>query len=61
MSKGEEKIEKLLNQAHIVYEREKVFPTLRSGKLRFDFYLPDSGVLIEFDGQQHFKQVKKFQ
>ena len=61
MSKGEEKIERLLTQACIVYEREKIFPTLRNGKLRFDFYLPNSGVLIEFDGEQHFKQVKKFQ
>lgn len=61
MSKGEDKIARILHDANIPYEREKVFPTLRNGKLRFDFYLPGSGVLIECDGLQHFKQVKKFQ
>lgn len=61
MSKGEEKIKYILDNAHISYVREKIFPSLRTGKLRFDFYLPNSGVLIEYDGQQHFQQVKKFQ
>lgn len=61
MSKGEDKIERILREACIPFEREKVFPTLRNGKLRFDFYLPQSGVLIELDGRQHFVQVKKFQ
>lgn len=51
MSKGEDKIERILREACIPFEREKVFPTLRNGKLRFDFYLPQSGVLIELDGR----------
>ena len=60
MSKGEEKIKQILDKAQITYVREKVFPSLRNGKLRFDFYLPALGVCIEYDGEQHFYQVKKF-
>lgn len=54
MSKGEEKIKKILNKARVPYVTEKVFSSLRNGKLRFDFYLPTMGVLIEVDGLQHF-------
>lgn len=50
MSKGEERVAFLLSQAKIKYEREKVFPKLRNGLLRFDFYLPTSNILIEVDG-----------
>lgn len=60
MSKGEEKIEQILNISKIKFEREKVFPSLRNGKLRFDFYIPSLSALIEVDGEQHFKQVKRF-
>lgn len=60
MSKGEEKIKKILNKARVPYVTEKVFSSLRNGKLRFDFYLPTMGVLIEVDGLQHFQQVKQF-
>lgn len=60
MSKSEEKIASLLADAGYNFEREKVFPGLRNGKLRFDFYLPARDTLIEIDGEQHFKRVKKF-
>ena len=29
-----------------------------NGRLRFDFYLPDYNLCIEFDGEQHFKTGK---
>ena len=64
MSKGENKIIFLLNKAHIQYYREKTFEDLHKGLYRFDFYLPNvdgARVIIEFDGEQHFHQVKKYQ
>lgn len=61
MSKGEDKIIHLLRAANIKFEREKTFTDLRGGKFRYDFYLPSYNILIEVDGEQHFKQVKVFQ
>ena len=29
-------------------------------KLPFDFYLPEHNTCIEFDGEQHFKPLKRF-
>jgi hypothetical protein len=54
MSKGEDKIVDLLNEAHIVFQREKTFSDLKGGKFRYDFYLPyaEGGpVIIEFNGE----------
>ena len=61
MSKNEEKIVKILLQEKISFIREKTFQDLKKGKFRFDFYLPKKEILIEIDGEQHFKQIKKFQ
>ena len=61
MSKGEDKIIRLLRASNIKFEREKTFADLRGGKFRYDFYLPLYNILIEVDGEQHFKQVKVFQ
>ena len=61
MSKGEDKIIRLLRASNIKFEREKTFADLRGGKFRYDFYLPFYNILIEVDGEQHFKQVKVFQ
>lgn len=61
MSKNEEKIVKILLQEKISFVREKTFQDLKNGKFRFDFYLPKEKILIEIDGEQHFKQIKKFQ
>lgn len=42
----------------IKFETEKAFDACRNPKtntfLRFDFYLQDYNVLIEYDGKQHF-------
>lgn len=55
---GEQTIEKLLQQYHIVYEKQKIFNDckfLKSNKnARFDFYIPSLNYLIEYDGEQHF-------
>lgn len=61
MSKNEEKIVKILLQEKISFVREKTFQDLKNGKFRFDFYFPKEKILIEIDGEQHFKQIKKFQ
>lgn len=55
-SKGEKRIAAWLEARGIRYEREKKFKTCRHRKpLRYDFYLPDLNLLIEFDGKQHFE------
>ena len=64
MSSYEEKIIKVLKKEKIKFQREKTFSDLRKGKYRFDFYIPNyhgAPVLIEVNGEQHYKQVKKFQ
>ena len=56
-SAGEESIIKILTDAGITFEREKTYPDLRGNNnkpLRYDFYLPDYNLLIEYDGKQHF-------
>ena len=52
----ENEISILLKENKIIYEQEKTFEWLRDkGRLYLDFYLPDYNILIEYDGQQHFK------
>lgn len=54
-SKGEELIQKILQQNHISFERQKRFENCRDkNPLPFDFYLPNYHILIEYDGEQHF-------
>lgn len=62
-SRGEQKIIDILKSEGILFEREYSFPdlkTLRGGRPRFDFAIfNDKGqldCLIEYDGEQHFKQ-----
>ena len=62
MSKGENKIIDLLNQAKLKYEREKTFSDLKHGRFRFDFliHLYNSDCIVEFNGEQHYEFVDKF-
>jgi len=58
-SNGEKTIIKYLEINHINYINEQTFPGLigiGGGLLRFDFYLPDHNICIEFDGPQHFNR-----
>ena len=58
VSKGEERITLLLEQNNVNYETQKAFKECKNKKaLRFDFYLPDYNVCIEYDGIQHHKPV----
>jgi very-short-patch-repair endonuclease len=51
LSKGEVAIADTLSQLKIEYVSQKVFSGI---KARFDFYLPQYNMCIEFDGAQHF-------
>lgn len=54
---GERKIRVYLESNNIIFEQEKWFSDCRDIKpLPFDFYLPDYNTIIEFDGEQHYRQ-----
>lgn len=61
-SKGEYIIEQCLKNLDVRYNKEHIFNDCRNPKtnnvLRFDFYLPDYNICIEFDGRQHFVNSK---
>lgn len=61
-SKGEEKIITTLIQAQIPFITQKRFETCvfpePNRQLVFDFYLPEQNILIEYDGEQHFHEVR---
>jgi hypothetical protein len=60
-SKGETRVSEVLNKLNINFNVQKTFEAcVNVRKLEFDFYLPDYNVCIEFDGQQHFKPIKRF-
>ena len=63
-SKGEEKIIGLLTKSKYKFEREKRFGDLKHGLYRFDFYVHcgrSTPCIIEFNGLQHYAQLKQFQ
>lgn len=58
-SKGEQKILDILRDNGIKFEQQKTFDDCRFPKTnmlaKFDFYFPDYNILIEYDGEQHFR------
>lgn len=57
-SLGEMEVRKALDELGVEYEKEKRYKDCRDKKpLPFDFYLKDYNLIIEFDGQNHFKPV----
>lgn len=57
---GEEKIDKILTEMNIVFERQKRFDKcVYKKKLSFDFYLPHYNLCIEYDGIYHFDVENK--
>lgn len=55
-SHGNIKINQILTEANIPFEKEKRFNTCKDKSyLPFDFYV-DNRYLIEYDGKQHFKE-----
>ncbi len=59
ISIGETQIEIWLKRHHIGYVKQKTYDDCRNKiLLRFDFYLPNYNMLIEFDGKQHFVPIE---
>jgi ferredoxin-like protein FixX len=57
-SNGERKIRQILNQLQIKFEEQKSFINCKNKyPLRFDFFLPEQNILIEYDGEHHFKPI----
>jgi very-short-patch-repair endonuclease len=57
-SKGERQIWMVLKELNIDFIKQKTFCDCKGIlPLRFDFYLIDQNVCIEFDGEQHFRSV----
>lgn len=59
-SKGEELIRRYLIEQKIQFEEQKKFSDCKNKRcLPFDFYIPCKNILIEFQGYQHFNEVKR--
>jgi len=60
-SKGEKEIRTYLEKNNINFERYKTYEKLRDKyPLNHDFYLPNCNLLIEYNGNQHYKFNKHF-
>lgn len=60
-SKGEKEICTLLKNNNIKYISQYKFDDCKDIKsLPFDFYLPDYNILIEYDGEQHYRPIEYF-
>lgn len=57
-SVGESKLVSIFNKLQIQYETQKMFKDCKfkdtDSYARFDFYLPEYNILIEYDGIQHY-------
>jgi hypothetical protein len=57
-SKGENRVAKYLSENNIRYIKNKIFKTLRyKSYLKPDFYLYDLDLIIEYDGEFHYKAL----
>lgn len=58
VSKGEAKLYDLLTKMNINFEQQKTFDTCRfedtNALAKFDFFLSDLNILIEYNGEQHY-------
>lgn len=60
-SKGENKIKEILSALNVSFIQQKTFNNLKyKSNLRFDFFLPDYKCCIEYNGKQHYEEVKYF-
>jgi hypothetical protein len=61
VSKGEEKIKNILVEKKINFQTQKIFKECRNiYPLRFDFYLLDYDLCIEYNGIQHYESLEFF-
>lgn len=54
---GEKLVAKFLSKSKILFERET---RIKDYNYRFDFYLPEQKIYIEYNGVQHYKPVDRF-
>jgi very-short-patch-repair endonuclease len=60
-SQGEKSVVYFLLENNILFERQKRFDECRNkNPLPFDFYLPEHNILIEYDGEQHYRSIDTF-
>ena len=59
-SKGEQKIQKFLEENNIVFIPQKTFSPLGDSKYRFDFFIPSLNLAIEYQGEQHYRDNNFF-
>lgn len=60
-SSGEWLVASILDDLNVKYEREKTFPDCKDvGRLRFDFYVDDLNLIIEYNGAQHYHPIEVF-
>jgi len=60
-SVGEEKIKKYLDEFKIDYNRQyNLYEENKKHPLRADFYLPKYNLIIEYNGTQHYNEIKYF-
>ena len=58
--KGEIEIENYLKENNISFEKTKKYSNLKDKSLlSYDFYLPSKNLLIEYNGEQHYKNKFK--
>lgn len=61
LSKGENRIANYLQDKNIKFISQYTFDDCRDKiPLPFDFYLPKYNICIEYDGEQHFREVEHF-
>jgi len=59
-SKGEQKIREFLIENNFIFEEQKKFKSCRRKKmLPFDFYIESCNLLIEYQGEQHYKEISR--
>lgn len=54
-SVGEQRIRDYLDKHQIQYIPQKTFAPLNKSKYRFDFFLPQYNLAIEYQGEQHYR------
>jgi len=58
---GEFALKSILTKRNIIFQEQKIFENLKMKKeLLVDFFLKDFNLVIEYDGEQHYKPVKIF-
>lgn len=60
MSKGEARIQVILDELELEYQKQKSFDGLcYQRSLKCDFYLPKFNLIVEYDGEQHFELTRR--